>query len=166
MGGQSCLGGSGVVGFRIDDSWQWTAEVGGCNLATSLPKHWGGDSLIFNTGPQWIMHNSSRWSPHAHFRAGGQKITRDYCEVEGVHPDGLFVGKPCKSEPSFHAQHYESTGVSISAGGGLDIKLNNALAVRVANLDYMYSWLQPVAGTDYNRGLRFTTGIVLRVGTW
>jgi hypothetical protein len=166
MGGELCLGGSGVAGFRVDDSWQWTAEVGGCNLATSLPKHWGGDSLIFNTGPQWIMHNSSRWSPHVHFRAGGQKITRDYCEVKGVYPDGLDVGKPCKSEPSLHVQHYESTGFSISTGGGLDIKLNNALAVRVANLDYMYSWLRPVAGTDYNRGLRFTTGIVLRVGTW
>ena len=77
-----------------------------------------------------------------------------------------MFGTPCKSEPNLRAQHYESTGFSISTGGGLDVKVNNALAIRVANVDYMYSWLHPVAGTDYNQGLRFTTGLVLRIGTW
>ena len=166
MGSYSCLGGSGVAGFRINDFWQWTLEVGGCTLGNSLPKHWSGDSLIFHTGPQWIMHNSSRWSPHAHFRVGGQKITQEYCADHGDKPAGLSTGTPCQSEPNLRAQHYESTGFSISTGAGLDVKLNSALAVRVANLDYMYSWLHPVAGTDYNQGVRFTTGIVLRIGTW
>jgi hypothetical protein len=166
MGHYSCLGGSGVGGFRLSEFWQWTAEVGGCTLGNSLPKHWSGDSLIFHTGPQWIVHNSSRWSPHMHFRLGGQKVTQEYCDVRGPKPGGLSIGPPCNSEPNLRAQHYESTGPSISTGGGLDVKLNNALALRVANLDYMYSWLHPVAGNDYNQGLRFTTGLVLRIGTW
>jgi hypothetical protein len=166
MGHQSCLGGSGVAGFRVSDYWQWSMEVGGCTLGNGLQHHWSGDSLIFQTGPQWILHNSSHWSPHAHFRFGGQKVTREYCAVDDALPQGLSVGTPCKSEPNLRAQHYESTGFSISTGGGLDVKLNNALAVRVANLDYMYSWLSPVAGANYNQGLRFSMGLVLRIGTW
>jgi hypothetical protein len=166
MGHHSCLGGSGVAGFRINDHWQWSMEVGGCDLAPSLPKHWGGDSLIFNSGPQWILHNSGRWSPHAHFRIGGQKITQDYCTANYTKIEGLMDGKPCTSEPNGRSKHYESTGFSISMGGGVDVKLNKALAFRVGNFDYMYSWLHPVAGTDYNQGLRFTTGLVLRIGTW
>src|SRR6266550_1466067 len=166
MGPYSCVGGSGVAGFHLDDVWQWTLEVGGCTLGNSLPNHWSGDSLIFNTGPQWIMHTSSRWSPHMHLRVGGQKITQEYCAVAGEAPVGVTVGTPCKSEPNLHARHYESTGFSISTGGGVDVKLNNAFAIRVVNLDYMYSWLHPVAGTDYNQGVRLTTGVVLRIGTW
>ena len=166
MGPYSCLGGSGIAGFRLSDFWQWTLEVGGCTLGNSLPKHWSGDSLIFHTGPQWIMHNSNRWSPHVHFRVGGQKITEEYCAVPAKFPGGLMFGTPCKSEPDQRAQHYESTGFSISTGGGLDVRVNKALAIRVANLDYMYSWLHPVARTEYNQGMRFTTGLVLRIGTW
>jgi hypothetical protein len=166
MGPHSCLGGSGVAGFRLSELWQWTLEVGGCTLGNSLPNHWSGDALIFHTGPQWIMHSSSRWSPHIHFRIGGQKVTQEYCAVAGTPPGGLSIGTPCQSEPNLRAQHYESTGVSISTGGGLDVKLNNALALRVADLDYMYSWLHPVAGNDYRQGVRFTTGLVLRIGTW
>ena len=166
MGGHSCFGGSGIGAFRINDGWQWTVEVGGCTLGNSLPKSWSGDSLIFSAGPQWIMHNSSRWSPHAHFRMGGQKITQEYCQVDGTPMQGLGVGTPCNSEPDRRALHYESTGLAISTGGGLDIKINNALAFRVANVDYTYSWLHPVAGTNYNEGVRFSAGMVLRIGTW
>jgi hypothetical protein len=166
MGHSSCIGGSGIAGFRLSDFWQWPLEVGGCTLGNSLPKHWSGDSLIFNTGPQWIMHNSRRWSPHAHLRLGGQKVTQEYCAVRGPQPGGLSVGTPCRSELNGRAQHYESTAFSISTGAGLDVKLNNGLALRVANLDYMYSWLHPVAGNDYRQSVRFTTGIVLRIGTW
>jgi hypothetical protein len=101
-----------------------------------------------------------------HFRVGGQKITEDYCAVYGKHLPGLNVGTPCQSEPTYRAQHYESTGFSISTGAGLDVKVNRALAIRVANVDYMYSWQHPVAGTNYNQGVRFTTGVVLRIGTW
>ena len=48
----------------------------------------------------------------------------------------------------------------------MDVRLTNALALRVANLEYVQSCLHPVAGMDYNRGLRFTAGLVLRIGTW
>ena len=132
-----CYGGSGVAGFRMNDHWQWSLEVGGCNFAKTLPNHWSGDSLIFHTGPQWILHNSGRWSPHMHFRVGGQKITQEYCSVPYKKPLGLQPGKTCTAEPDGRPLRDESTGFSISAGGGVDVKLNKALALRVGNVDYM-----------------------------
>ena len=44
--------------------------------------------------------------------------------------------------------------------------LNRALALRVANLDYARSWLGDAAGRNFDHRLRFSTGVVLRVGTW
>src|SRR5258708_19879584 len=108
MGPYWCLGGSGVAGFHLGDVWQWTLEVGGCTLGNSLPNHWSGDSLTFHTGPQWIMHSSSRWSPHVHFRVGGQKITEEYYAVPDKFPAGLILLPPSKNHPHHppHPSHY------------------------------------------------------------
>jgi hypothetical protein len=168
-GGLSCLGGGGIGAFRAGDFWQWTAEVSGCTLGNSLPSNWSGDSLTFTFGPQWIVHTAGRWSPHAHFRVGGQKITTQYqrpkTDEQALPPmksDGVKTG----GFEAFTTQNYETTGLSMSIGGGLDIGLNRALAVRVANLDYTHSWLADLNGRNFDEGFRFTTGLVLRLGTW
>jgi hypothetical protein len=166
IGPYACQGGDGIAGFRISGFWQWTAEVGGCTLGNSLPRYWSGDSLTFMTGPQWIVHSTSRWSPHVHLRLGGQKITMKYCQEGGVHQPGLSTGSPCATDPSGVARHFESTGFALSTGAGVDYRVNRAFAVRVANLDYIHNWLAPVANYDFNQGIRFTAGLVLRVGTW
>jgi hypothetical protein len=49
-------------------------------------------------------------------------------------------------------------------GGGLDIALNRALALHVANLDYTRSWLGTLNGTNFDRGLRFSAGLIQ--GEW
>lgn len=167
-GGLSCLGGGGIGGFRMADDWQWTLEVSGCTLGNSTPQNWSGDSLTFTTGPQWIRHTESRWSPHAHVRVGGQKITLQHADpkeravITNIVPEGTDLN------PYYHmfTTTYESTGVSMSMGGGIDYRLYSGLALRVANLDYVHSWLAPVNGVDFNQGVRFTTGVVLRLGTW
>ena len=168
IGGLSCLGGGAVAGFRLTDSWQWTAEVSGCTLGNSLPKDWSGDSLTFTTGPQWIRHTEGRWSPHAHLRLGGQKVTEQYMNQQQRDLITRLLPPDTKLNPyyDFFATSYESTGLSLSIGGGMDYRLSRALALRVGNLDYVHSWLDPVHGTDFNNGLRFTTGLVLRLGTW
>lgn len=168
VGDLSCLGGGGVAGFKVSDNWQWTAEVSGCTLGNSLPQNWSGDSLTFTTGPQWIRHTESRWSPHAHMRLGGQKITLQHTDPEKRQLIENMVPPGTKLNPYYNLfnTNYESTGLSLSMGGGVDYRLYSGLALRVANLDYVRSWLAPVNGIDFNRGVRFTTGVVLRVGTW
>jgi len=165
FGNLTCLGGDGVAAFRASDYWQWTAQVGGCTLGNSLPTNWSGDSLTFTAGPQWILHTAGRWSPHAHFRVGGQKITEKR-EDPVMKQQILNAGEELIKHQDLYTQHWESTGFSLSVGGAVDVGINRGLAVRVANLEYMRSWLGQLNGTDFDHGVRFSAGLVLRLGTW
>lgn len=164
-GNMSCLGGGGVAGFHISDSWQWTGEMGGCTLGNNRAPGWSGDSLTFLTGPQWISHTNNRWSPYFHARFGGQKITEDYC-LEYESSKDLTDKRLCKTDVTGFAKHYESTGMAFSTGTGVDIRINRALEAHLVSLDYIHSWLGPVAGTDFNNGFRLSVGLGLKVGTW
>ena len=167
LGDHPCVGGSAIGALRLKGRWQWTLQAGGCSLR-NLPRYWSGDSLTFATGPQWIAHTMSRWSQHAHFRLGGQKVTAEY--VDPVLKQSVLGNLPAAVKPSSvhrdYAQDFESTGFSLSVGAGIDLRVHPALAVRLANVDYVRSWLGHLNGIDLNRGLRINAGIVLRVGTW
>jgi hypothetical protein len=156
VGGLKCLGGGAVGALRATDFWQ------------SLPQYRSGDSLTFTFGPQWIVHTAGRWSPHAHFRVGGQKITEE--QVDPEKKKYVLSRMPPDDKASEYrnlfTQHWETTGLSLSLGGGLDIAVNRALALRVVNIDYTRSWLENLNGNNFEDGLRFTTGLVLRIGTW
>jgi hypothetical protein len=168
IGGLSCLGGGAVAGLRLTDRWQWSLEVSGCTLSQSLPKNWSGDSLTFTTGPQWILHTQSRWTPHAHFRVGGQKITKQLADPgkRKQIQDKLPPGEDLNPYYDLFTTNYESTGFSLAMGTGLDYRLHPGVALRLANLDYVRSWLAEVNQTNFNHGLRFSAGVVLRLGTW
>ena len=167
VGGLNCVGGGGIGAFRATDFWQWTVEVGGCTLGNSLPSNWSGDSLMFTAGTEWIAHTAGRWSPHVHFRVGGQKVTEQWVDptlrtVLSQLPAGANPGKYY----DLYVRHWERTGFSLSLGGGLDVGLNRALAVRVAGIDYTRSWLGEMNGRHFDRGLGISTGLTLRIGTW
>lgn len=59
-----------------------------------------------------------------------------------------------------------ANGLSLALGGGFDVVLNRAWAWRVANLEYTRSWLSELDTLRPQEGLRFTSGVVLRIGTW
>ena len=168
IGGLNCLGGGGIGAFRATDLRQWTVEVSGCTLGNSLPRNWSGDSLTFAVGPQWIVHTAGRWSPHAHFRVGVQKITEELInpELEKAVLSNVPPGADKHKYHDLYTKHWETTGFSMAVGGGLDVALNRALALRVANLDYTRSWLGDLNGRNFDHGLRLSTGLVLRIGTW
>jgi hypothetical protein len=67
---------------------------------------------------------------------------------------------------SLYSKDWETNGFTIQAGSGVDVKINNALSYRVANLEYSHSWIKELNGINYQNGLQFTTGVVLRMGTW
>lgn len=168
LGGLTCLGGGGIGSFRLTDVQWWTIEVSGCTLGNSLPSQWSGDSLTFTVGPQWIFRPSSRWSPHVHFRIGGQKITEEYLnanlqkQVLSMLPENVNKSK----YRDLYTKHWETTGLTVALGGGLDVTLNRAIALRVAEVDYSRSWLDELNGRNFNHGLRVGAGVVLKLGTW
>ena len=65
-----------------------------------------------------------------------------------------------------YTREMESSGLSVAAGAGFDLKLNDAVAVRLAKLDYAHSWINNVCDVNHANQVHFTTGIVIRLGTW
>jgi hypothetical protein len=70
--------------------------------------------------------------------------------------------------------NFPQTGFAMALGGGLDLKANDYLAIRIAQADYLFSRmaiagmqptiLGPATKTDQH-SFRFSVGIVLRLGT-
>jgi hypothetical protein len=132
-------------------------------LATNVT----GDSLSYLIGPRW-SRSAGRWSPYVQMLAGGNKLTTEqmYPELKAAlelkaGPDGM--------PPSWHDYYttqQESSGFSLEAGTGVSFKINEAIALRVASLDYTHSWAGNLGGVSQANGLQFRTGVVLRMGTW
>ena len=163
----SCAGGGSSLAFRIVAEWQIVIDVNGCKLL-DLPTNLSGDSLSYMVGPRWTPQTTGRWSAHAQLLFGGAKLTQ-----ERLYPDEkaavLAAKTPSETAVELHPLYtkgWETNGFAITAGTGVDYKLNNALALRVANLQYSKSWTNDLNGTNYQNGLQFTTGLVLRMGTW
>jgi opacity protein-like surface antigen len=135
-----------------------------------LPTNLSGDALAFQLGPRWTPIPTGKWSPYGHVLVGGMKVTQETmfpekkAEVEAANQNiDPMLAYTLHDQYTSHA---ESTGLAVTAGAGVDYKLSAALALRVANFEYLYSNARPVNGSQYASGFQFTTGVVLRLGTW
>jgi hypothetical protein len=74
-------------------------------------------------GPQWTVHTDGRWSPHAHFRVGGQTITEEKLnpELEKLVLSKVLPGADKHKYHDLYTQYWGPTRFSIAVGGGLDI---------------------------------------------
>jgi hypothetical protein len=165
--GVSCLGGNGSAAVRMAAHWQMVFDVGGCKMA-GLGENLSGDSLTYMAGPRWKPAAGRKFSPHLQFLVGGQKVTQ-----ERFYPDQWRLWERVVTSvpnPAAYRGNYtdrsDSNAVAVSAGGGLDLRLNNALALRVANIEYRKSWVSSLDGLSFQHGLQFSTGFVLNMGTW
>ena len=163
----SCAGGGGSAALRIAPDWQIVVDVNGCRLR-GLKPNLTGDSLSYMTGPRWTPRMSSRWTPHVQMLVGGTKLTQEQTNPE-LRDELLTTAKPTDNLNKLHTKytrHYETNGFALAGGIGVDYKLNNALAIQVASLDYTRSWTSDLNGVSYQKGVQFTTGVLLRMGTW
>ena len=99
---------------------------------------------------------------------GGRKVTQEQLFPEKQLALTLAAEQKNLLAPGRdeYTRETESSGLSVAAGAGLDLKLNDAVAVRLAKLDYAHSWINNVGGMSYANEVHFTTGIVIRLGTW
>jgi hypothetical protein len=163
----SCAGGGSSLAFRVASQLQIVLDVNGCKLL-DLPTNVTGDSLSYMVGPRWTPSSSGRWNTHAQFLVGGTKLTQ-----ERLFPDERTIAIAAKTPTEtinqlhhLYTQDWETNGFAIAAATGVDYRINNALAFRVASLEYSHSWTNDLNGVNYQNGLQLTTGLVLRMGTW
>ncbi|WP_321473980.1 hypothetical protein [uncultured Paludibaculum sp.] len=163
-----CVGGGGEAAFRITPNWQLVTQVNGCKL-TGLKENLSGDTLSFYAGPRWNPRPTARWSPYFHVLLGGMKVSQEEmfpALKAAVEKAAKESDEPEVALHDLYTTQYEANGFSMAAGGGVDLRVNPAIALRLANLEYKRSWLPPANGRDYNNGLAFTVSMVLRMGTW
>jgi hypothetical protein len=169
-GGGDCIGGDGSGALRINDSWQLVAQFGGCKIL-GLTKYHSGDVETYAVGPRWTPRSSRMFSPFFQALFGGRHATYAVIDEakhqqlinEWADGDGELPHYPYRSE--WQAQQ-QANGPAIVIGGGADIIFHRALAWRVARLEYTHSWLGEAGPIRADNGLRFTSGLVLRIGTW
>jgi len=147
----ACHGGGGEVAVRVKADWQMLLDVSGCNL-TGLDRGWTGDTLTYLTGPRWTPRASDRWSPYLQTQIGGMEATKE----TGRHGTG----------ENSTATQLQNNRLALSVGGGLDLRLNPAVALRVARLEYKHVWGPGEGPLSYNNGVSLSFGLVLRAGTW
>jgi hypothetical protein len=164
----TCVGGGGTAGFRLAREWQAILDVGGCRLL-EWQAHWSGDALTYVAGPRWTPDFSKRWIPHLELLVGGIKVTQEYRDPV---LEAEAASMPDKNEQQDIAKHnfyttdWDQAGFAMHFGGGLNFKLNNALELRVASVNYEHSWIGPMHGIQYRNAVQFSGGLVIRMGTW
>ena len=171
FGGGPCLGGGAEAAYRLARSWQVVAAVNGCNLM-GLAKDLSGDALVYQTGARWTPAPAARWSPYVQVLLGGIKVTHEQlypdrkAAVEAAHPNPSGDPEIAHQLHDLYTSSQEVDGLAVSAGTGVDYKINDAFAVRLASLEFSKSMAGTLAGKSYAGGFQFATGMVLRLGTW
>jgi hypothetical protein len=164
-----CLGAAGSASVRFAPQWALAIEVGGCKM-NGMRVDYSGESLHYLVGTRWTPRPTSRWSPYAQVLVGGNTVTQE--EILPAKQAALEAAlitpgeKLPSSEHGFYTEDYEATGPALKAGLGVDYKLNHALSLRVAGVDYMHTWMGPVNSAAYCPGVQVTTGLILSMGTW
>ncbi len=168
LNGQACTGGGGEGAFRLSPSWQLVMDISGCKLR-GMGKDQSGDVLTYLAGPRWSARPVGRWNPYAHFLLGGMKVTQEKIDPElraELVATAAAQQRDAASDYARYAQTWEANGVALAAGTGVDLRLKPSLALKLANLEYRRAWLPASNGREFNTGLAFTVGAVLRMGTW
>jgi hypothetical protein len=169
IGGSGCLGGGAEAAYRVSPNVQIALAVNGCKFL-GMGRDVSGDALVYQAGPRWTPAPAGRWSPYAHILVGGIKLTR-----EQTFPDQKLAVEEANAglDPSLtytlhdlYTRREEVSGLAVSAGTGLDYKLNAALALRVASIEYLRSNAGPLGGLSSSNGFQVSTGMILRIGTW
>jgi hypothetical protein len=102
---------------------------------------------------------------------GGRRITHEIEdpqkkeELLDAWDDGSGTLPHYPKRSDWSVEHQEN-GFAVAVGGGVDLVVNRALAWRVVNLEYTHSWLPDVDQIRASQGVRFTSGLTLRIGTW
>jgi hypothetical protein len=167
--GGPCTGGGGEAAIRLNPKLQIAMQLEGCKMS-GLQENRSGDSLRFLAGPRWTPLPGARWSPFLEFLAGGRKLTQEDLYPEKKAALALQYAQEGKQldfpDHALYTSSVEAFGFAIKAGAGVDVRMTNALAFRVASVDYLRSWTGPINATHLNEGLQLTSGLVVRMGTW
>jgi len=132
----------------------WNASVAGninkhLGIVADFSGHYGSELGIVKVNQH---AHSFLFGPRVSFR--GKRLTPFVY--------GLFGATRFAESAVINGQHLSavSNGFSLAIGGGLDVKVNDRIAVRAFQLDYF----RPIVNNEPNNRGRLAFGVVLRLG--
>jgi len=170
-GTNNCIGGGGSGASRINPYFQLVGEVSGCSVMGMPAVNQSGDMLFWGGGVRWTPLAAHRVSPFLQTMFGGRRVTHEILNPESRTQlldawddgNGTLPHYPKRSDYSIELSRY---GPALSVGSGFDLVLTRAFAWRMVNVEYSHAWLGNADMIQAQNSLRFTTGAVLRIGTW
>jgi hypothetical protein len=163
----SCNGGGATGAFALNRWASAVIDVSGCKMSSS-DANVSGDSLTYLFGPRFTYRSGDRWSLYLNVLFGGQKLTREQIFPERIPTGDLTEWNKLDAWVRYAqiAETSEANGFAMSVGGGVDLAVNRALAIRIGNIEHLWTSIGDFNDISYARGLRFTSGAVLRLGNW
>ncbi len=137
-------GGSISAAWRLKSWVSLAADFGGYNFREQ-PVGVAGHLLTYTVGPRFSRPRETfRATPFFHVLVGGARLSGNL--------DGMNAGE---------------NGFAFIAGGGLDVRVNSVVAVRVFEGDYLLTRFNRVTDTPgLQNDVRVSAGVVLRFGRW
>lgn len=165
-GERGCVGGSGQAAYRLSESWELMGEVGGCKMF-GLADGTSGDSLTYLVGPRWSSNPDGRWIARTHFMIGGHKLSEETVLADKrqellsrVSAVDFRILRPLYTDLA------ENNALALSVGLSMDLGLNRVMAVRLADVQYLHTWVSNPRLGEYREGVRFSSGLVFRFESW
>ena len=167
-------GGSGQFIYNFSHGFSGVVDLGAVTRGNVNVFNVDDRTAFFLAGPRVSYKRSSRWSPYFQvlFGAADRSLGKQLSVVTGPNTPELPVVTP--HDPFFPGPGVEitakvsasQTDFSMTAGGGLDVKVSKRFAVRPFAIDYMLtSYPNLVTGSStHQNGLRLSAGVLFRFG--
>src|SRR5215831_2813039 len=151
-------GGGGQIAYNANSWLSGVVDIGA--VTNGSLGAIGIDSTVLNfvAGPRVNYRHYSRFTPFAQVLFGGAYSTASVQVGVAALPPGIIVFPGSGITARLHASH---TGFAMLAGGGLDIKFGEHIAVRPIGADYYLTRLPSLlTGDTTNRNnFRYSAGI-------
>ncbi|MBV8845418.1 MAG: porin family protein [Bryobacterales bacterium] len=147
--GYNANGGYGYAEYNVNKVLGLVADLGASSTGNINGVSVNNTTFEYLFGPRFNWRHS-RFTPYVQTLFGGMRFTNGINPVTGYPGIGT-------SQNNFAA----------AFGGGLDVAVNNHLALKPFQVDYLITQVSPGSGIPNNlvNGLRYSAGVVFRFGS-
>lgn len=132
-------GGGGSIAYNANNWLGFVAEFNGYKVGDIGGVNPQANIFTYQFGPRVSFRGNDRFTPFVHALFGGARASTDL--AGGTSSDNAF---------------------SMSVGGGVDAKLTEHVAIRVAQVDWLLTRFDEGAGRVNQNNFKYSGGIVFR----
>ena len=174
----NCAGGGGTIAYNISSMFGIAADLGGCkvyglNNTFGIGSRVQGNEFTYLFGPRITFRSSSAFRPFVEVNFGGERVSISCSNGNLGNACGSILPAQLAALPAVAnstATTFSKNAFAMTAGGGFDIKLSKKIALRLVQVEYLYtrfgnSCAFPICSQNNNQNsFRLKSGIVIGWG--